>query len=467
MENLKAIELKMRNAGLRCAAVRSFRQNYLSLVSGETGLIPERTISPVDSLPRLDELQQELAPKKIAELISQTVVIKLNGGLGTSMGLNRPKSIISVKSGWNFLDFTVRQILHLRKKYHAPLRLLLLNSFNTSKDTLEHLQNYPSLATDLPVEFIQSKAPKLRADSLMPVEWPANPELEWCPPGHGDIYPTLLDTGLLDKFEQLGIKHLFISNADNLGANLDLNLLNYFVTARLPFLMEVAERTPSDKKGGHLARKTAGGWLLLRESAQCPENDEQAFQDIAKHRFFNTNNIWVSVAALRKQLDANGGTLPLPLIRNIKTADPKDKQSPKVYQLETAMGAAIQLFEGAGAIVVDRRRFAPVKTTADLLALRSDAYVINEDFTLALNASRNGIPPKIDLDEEHYKIMSKFEEAFAQAVPSLLAADKLSVKGPVSCDKNVRVAGSVAVQNSSPERKLWPAGNYQDRQVVL
>jgi UDP-N-acetylglucosamine pyrophosphorylase len=467
METLKAIELKMRNAGLRCAAVRSFRQNYLSLVSGETGLIPESGISPVESLPRLDDLQQELAPERIAELISRTAVIKLNGGLGTSMGLDKPKSVISVKNGLNFLDFTVKQILHLREKYNAPLRLLLLNSFNTSEDTLEHLKNYPALATDLPVEFIQSKAPKLRADTLSAIEWPENPELEWCPPGHGDIYPTLLDTGLLDKFEQLGIEHLFISNADNLGANLDLNLLNYFVDSGLPFLMEVAERTPSDKKGGHLARKTAGGWLLLRESAQCPEEDESAFQDISKHRFFNTNNIWVDVAALRKQLDANGGMLPLPLIRNIKTVDPKEKKSPKVYQLETAMGAAIQLFDGAGAIVVSRRRFAPVKTTADLLALRSDAYVINQDFTLALNASRNGIPPKIDLDEEHYKIMGKFEQAFGVNVPSLLAADKLSVKGPVLCDANVRVEGAVEVTNPDANRKSWPAGHYKDQSVVL
>jgi UDP-N-acetylglucosamine pyrophosphorylase len=468
METLKAIELKMRNAGLCCAAVRSFRQNYLSLVSGETGLISEQAISPVESLPRLDELQQGLAPGRIAELISQTAVIKLNGGLGTSMGLDKPKSAISVKNGWNFLDFTVRQILHLRKTYNAPLRLLLLNSYNTSKETLEYLRQYPDLASaDLPLEVLQSKEPKLRADTLLPVEWPANRELEWCPPGHADLYPTLLDTGLLDKFAELGIKYIFCSNADNLGANLNLDLLGYFADHQLPFLMEVAERTASDRKGGHLARKRDGGWLLLRESAQCPAGDEAAFQDIARHRFFNTNNIWINVDALRQQLAASGGSLSLPIIRNVKTVDPKDKTTPKVIQLETAMGAAIQLFDGAGAVVVPRRRFAPVKTTADLLALRSDAYVINDDFTLALNASRNGVPPKIELDEEHYKIMSQFEEAFGEQVPSLLATEKLSVKGPIMCGEKVSVSGVVSVVNASAERQVWPTGEYQDQTVEL
>jgi UDP-N-acetylglucosamine pyrophosphorylase len=467
MEVLRAIEFKMRNAGLGCAAVRSFRQNFLAFVSGETGLIPEHAIVPVEALPRLDQLPAGVGAERIAGLMAQTAVIKLNGGLGTSMGLDQPKSVISVKNGWNFLDFTARQILHLREKYRAPLRLLLLNSFNTSAASLTHLRQYPSLAADLPLEFLQSKAPKLWADTLLPAEWAANRELEWCPPGHGQISTTLLDSGLLDQFEQLGIKYLFISNADNLGANLDFVLLDYFAANRLPFLMEVAERTASDKKGGHLARRADGGWLLLRESAQCPEEDAAAFQDSARHRFFNTNNIWGDVAALRRQLDANHKLLPLPLIRNLKTVDPKDPASPRVVQLETAMGAAIQLFPGAGAIVVPRRRFAPVKTTADLLALRSDAYVINEDFTLALDAARRGVPPGIELDDGHYKIMSQFEQAFGEHVPSLLAAERLTVSGPVQCDRAVRVTGRVELINSGASRKLWPAGEYRDQRVTL
>jgi hypothetical protein len=118
-------------------------------------------------------------------------------------------------------------------------------------------------------------------------------------------------------------------------------------------------------------------------------------------------------------------------------------------------------------MVVPRRRFAPVKTTADLLALRSDAYVVNEDLTLALTVSRRGIPPKIDLDGEHYKIMSKFEEAFGKNVPSLSAAERLSVKGAIMCGENVTVSGAVEVVNAATVRKPWPAGNYHNQRVAL
>ncbi|MDD5262430.1 MAG: UTP--glucose-1-phosphate uridylyltransferase [Methylacidiphilales bacterium] len=468
MDALKLVELKMRQAGLGCTVIRAFRQNYLALVSGETGLIPEGSIQPVENLPRLEEFRREISNERASELVSQTVVFKLNGGLGTSMGLDKAKSLIEVKNGLNFLDFTARQILHLREKFHAPLRFLVLNSFNTSVDTLRHLQTYPDLGGgDLPLQLIQSKAPKLCADTLLPVEWPEQPELEWCPPGHGDLYPTLAACGLMEKFSRLGIRYLFISNSDNLGANLDLGLLDYFATSEIPFLMEVAERTASDKKGGHLARNAEDGRLLLRESAQCRDEDGAVFQDITRHRFFNTNNLWVRVDRLEQELKANGDVLPLPLIRNIKTVDPRNKKSPQVVQLETAMGAAIQLFEGAGAVVVPRRRFAPVKTTSDLLALRSDAYRINKDFTLELAPERNGVPPAIRLEDGHYKMMDSFELAFGDAVPSLKACQSLEIKGPVRCAGGVRVEGKVKILNSAPERKEWKAGVYRDAEVGL
>merc|ERR1719362_2111675 len=160
-------------------------------------------------------------------------------------------------------------------------------------------------------------------------------------------------------------------------------------------MMEVAVRTDADKKGGHLARSKEGGGLLLRESAQCPDEDEKAFQDTSKYTFFNTNNLWVDLVALKDLFEKNAGTVPLPVIKNSKTVDPRDKASTKVVQLETAMGAAIGCFPGSSALVVDRSRFAPVKTTNDLLALRSDAYVITVDSRVMLHEKRNGIPPNI------------------------------------------------------------------------
>ena len=467
MDALKSIELKMRKAGLDCTAIRAFRQNYLALVAGETGMIPEKNLKPVEGLPEFETIRRAVPDTRAAELIAQTAVIKLNGGLGTGMGLEKAKSLIPVKNGLNFLDFTVRQILHLRKRYGVPLRFLLLNSYSTSGDSLEYLQTYPGLAGDLPLEFVQSRVPKLCVDSYLPVECPGQPDLEWCPPGHGDIYPTLAATGLLEVLERKGVRYLFISNADNLGADLDMSLLDYFASSDMPFLMEVAERTASDKKGGHLACRKEDGRLLLRESAQCMDEDAASFQDIVRHRYFNTNNLWIRVDRLRQELDANAGILTLPLIRNVKTADPRDKTSPRVFQLETAMGAAIQLFDGAGAVKVPRSRFAPVKSTSDLLALRSDAYIINENFTLTLAPERNGVPPDVRLEDEYYKVMDQFDAAFQAVVPSLLKCKSLALRGPIVCGDGVRVEGDVAVSNPGTKRRTWPAGVYRDQQVTL
>src|SRR5262249_48358508 len=159
----------------------------------------------------------------------------------------------------------------------------------------------------------------------------------------------------------------------------------------------------------HLARRRSSGRLLLRESAQCPKEDEARFQDIERHRFFNTNNLWVRLDHLKAELDRGGGVFELPLITNVKTVDPRNPNSPKVIQLESAMGAAIECFDRTGAIVVPRTRFSPVKTTTDLLALRSDAYRVTEDFRLVLDESRRGQPPVVDLDAAHYKLLVDFE----------------------------------------------------------
>ena len=96
---------------------------------------------------------------------------------------------------------------------------------------------------------------------------------------------------------------------------------------RVPFLMEVADRTPADRKGGHLARRAGGGGLVLREVAQTPDEDLDAFQDIARHRYFNTNTLWIDLRALAAVLRERGGVLGLPMIVNRKTVDPGDGDS--------------------------------------------------------------------------------------------------------------------------------------------
>ena len=441
-EITQAIRSKMRDAGASGAVVDAFLASVAKVAAGERGQIPESAIAPVEELPSLESLPP--AGGEAAESLNQLVVIKLNGGLGTSMGLEKAKSLIKVKGEDTFLDFIAKQILRLRAKSGASkLAFYLMDSFSTQADTLAYLKKYPALAIDGGLDFLQSKVPKLDAKTLRPISWPAAPELEWCPPGHGDLFPSLLGSGLLDKLLARGTKYLFVSNSDNLGATVDLRLLNHFATSGNSFLMEVATRTAADRKGGHLARKREGGRLLLRESAQCPAADEAQFQDVARHRFFNTNNLWVRLDHLKAELEQRGGVLPLALITNTKTVDPRDAGSPKVIQIESAMGAAIECFARSGAVVVPRSRFAPVKTTSDLLALRSDAYHVTEDYLLVLAESRHGQPPVIDLDSKHYKLVADFEAAFPHGAPSLVKCESLKVTGKMIFPANLVLQGKV------------------------
>lgn len=454
---------KMRDAGLSEAAVAAFDRAWRQAAAGESGMMPEASLEPADGIPALADVTG-VAPD--ASLIDQLCVIKLNGGLGTGMGLDRAKSLIPVKNGLNFLDFIARQVLRIRSEHgtRGP-RFLLMDSFSTSADTLEFLARYPDLARGGALDFLQNRVPKLFAEDLEPAGWPADPALEWCPPGHGDLYPSLSGSGLLDELAGEGIEFLFVSNSDNLGATADPGLLAYFAASGLSFLMEVAERTPSDRKGGHLARRRSDGRLVLREVAQCPEEDSGAFQDIAKHRFFNTNNLWLRVSDLRVALAEHGGTLPLPLILNTKTVDPRDANSPKVLQLESAMGAAIECFARAGAVLVPRTRFAPVKTTADLLALRSDAYIVTPEERLELAQERNGSPPEVVLDAVRYKLVSGLDAAFPEDVPSLRACRRMEVRGPWVFEPGVVCEGEVAFVNETNTPAAVRRATYRDETV--
>jgi UDP-N-acetylglucosamine pyrophosphorylase len=419
-------------------------------------MLPESTISPVESLPQADDLPEPPADE-VASLLAQSAILKLNGGLGTSMGLEKAKSLLEVRPGVTFLDLIARQILYFRNATGANVRFLLMNSFSTSDDTRAFLARHPDLGDPDSIELLQNKTPKIDAATLKPVEWPANPEHEWCPPGHGDLYPVLAGSGALDRLLADGVRYLFVSNSDNLGATLDPKLLKWFAGSGAPFAMEVTARTPSDRKGGHLAERD--GRLLLRESAQCPDADTDAFQDIERHRFFNTNNLWLRLDRLKKILDESGGFLPLPVIQNKKTVDPRDKKSTPVFQLESAMGAAIERFDDSAAIAVPRTRFAPVKTTADLLTLRSDAYVIGEDGTVCLVAGCQGVPPRVELDD-HYKLVDQLDAALANGAPSLKNCRSLKVSGLVGFSSGVVFEHDVIVENDAPDRRTIEPGIY-------
>ena len=435
---------KMRADGVADLAIRNFEHYYRLLEQGDQGVLPESEIEPVDGVPDADDLED--GGDVARDALDRTLVLKLNGGLGTSMGMTRAKSLLEAKDGLSFLDVIARQVLQMRERSGARLPLVLMNSFYTRDDSLAALERYPDLKADLPLDFVQGKVPKLRADDLEPVEWPDDPDLEWAPPGHGDLYTSLVTSGMLDQLLEKGYKYAFVSNADNLGATLDERILGWFAREQLPFAMEVAERTDADRKGGHLARRRGGG-LVLREIAQTPDDDVDSFQDVGRHRFFNTNTLWVNLRALASLMEERDGVLGLPMIVNRKTVDPGDSSSPKVIQLESAMGAAIDVFEGGAALRVPRERFAPVKTTNDLLVVRSDAYVLTEDAHVMASPERR-LPglPLVDLDGDHFKLLRDFDARFPEGPPSLVECERLTVKGDVRFGERVVVRGAVTVE---------------------
>jgi len=442
---------KMEKAGVDPVAIDVFAHYYRLVESGETGMVPESEIEPLDVAALADVA---VAHDVAHAAITKTVVIKLNGGLGTSMGMDRAKSLLEVRGGLSFLDISTRQVLALREEYEAPLPLILMNSFRTSADTMDALAGYDTLAVDgLPLEFLQNKEPKLRADDLSPVSWDKDPELEWCPPGHGDIYTALRGTGLLERLIAAGYTQVFVSNSDNLGAVPDARVAGWFAQSGAPFAIEAVRRTPSDRKGGHFATRRSDGRIVLREIAQTLDEDREALADLGRHKYASTNNLWVNLGALRDELDRRGGILGLSMIKNIKHVDPADPSSPEVIQIETAMGAAIEVFDGATSIEVGRDRFVPVKTTNDLLVLRSDCYNLGDDYVLDLAAP---VVPFVDLDSTYYRFVGGFDARFPSGVPSLRRATSLVVHGDWTFGPDVVVRGDGVLEDAGTPGRVEP-----------
>jgi UTP--glucose-1-phosphate uridylyltransferase len=454
---LPAFVSKMENAGIHPVVVYTFAYYYAQILAGETGLISNRDIVPVSA----DDAQTASHVGEYAEAgkqaLKHAVMIKLNGGLGTSMGLTGAKSLLEVKNSTTFLEIMLQQAAR------HDVKLALMNSFSTHQDTLSALDRMKPSSP--PLLFMQNKFPKVMQQDFSPATWPQDPTLEWNPPGHGDIYAAIYTSGMLKRLINQGITYAFISNSDNLGATMDTALLGYFSQNQLPFMMEVARRTPADVKGGHIARHKEGR-LILREAAQCPQDELDAFQDIKLYGFFNTNNIWINLQALARLIDKHG-TVKLPLIRNPKTLDPRDASSPKVYQAETAMGAAISLFEGATVIQVPSSRFFPVKKCNDLLAIRSDRFVFAKEKMLTTNPAVGSKGIEIDLDPRYYGKIDGFNQRFSQHIPSLVKCDALKIRGDVRFEKNVSIKGRVAIKNNSSKQVVVREGTVIDEDLTF
>jgi UTP--glucose-1-phosphate uridylyltransferase len=319
-----------------------------------------------------------------------------------------------------------------------------MNSYNTHDDTINYLSKYPDLTKDdIPLDFLQNKFPRIVQKDLSPLI-PKDDTQKWNPPGHGDIYTAMEGCGLLDSLIAKGIVYAFISNSDNLGATVDASIPTYMDKNDVPFLIEVCLRSEVDKKGGHLSESKDGN-LLLREIAQCPEEELSEFQNIELYKYFNTNNIWINLLKLKEELVKHEGVMLLPLIIN-----PKVVENTPVYQLETAMGSAISTFIGSKALVVPRTRFAPVKKTTDLLAIWSDAYDLNDQYQISLKRTRKE-PPNVSLDERYYGKIDSMLERF-KGIPSLQNCDSLNVSGDITFGEGVICRGNVGIMSDQPKQ---------------
>ncbi|MBW3078716.1 UTP--glucose-1-phosphate uridylyltransferase [Bifidobacterium simiiventris] len=458
----------MHAKGMSDVAISQFKRLYDVWRNEEaSSWIRESDVEPLTGVPSFHDVYETIDHDKAVDAFSKTAFLKLNGGLGTSMGLECAKSLLPVRrhkaKQVRFIDIILGQVLTTRARLGVQLPLTLMNSFRTSADTMKVIhRNRKFHQDDIPVEIVQHQEPKIVAATGEPVSFPENPELEWCPPGHGDLFSTIWESGLLDKLEEHGFKYLFISNSDNLGARPSRTLAQHFENTGAPFMVEVATRTYADRKGGHIVRDKATGRLVLREMSQVHPDDKAAAQDIRKHPYFNTNSLWIRVDALKAKLAEYNGVLPLPVIRNHKTVDPTDPDSTPVIQLETAMGAAVSLFDGAICVQVDRMRFLPVKTTDDLFIMRSDRFHLTDSYEME---DGNYIFPNVTLDPRYYKTIADFDERFPYGVPSLAAANSVTIAGDWTFGRDVILFSDAKLADQG-EPSYVPNGEYVGPQGI-
>ncbi|KAI4812896.1 hypothetical protein KUCAC02_024258 [Chaenocephalus aceratus] len=435
---------------------------------------------PEDSIQPYERILGRGLPNSVADCLNKLVVVKLNGGLGTSMGCKGPKSLISVRNENTFLDLTVQQIEnpnhadcvdretaaamgHLNKTYNTNVPLVLMNSFNTDEDTKKILQKYTHHRVKIHT-FNQSRYPRINKESLLPVSTSLRMTGQsaegWYPPGHGDIYASFYNSGLMDQLIAQGKEYIFVSNIDNLGATVDLHILHHLVSQpngkRCEFIMEVTDKTRADVKGGTLIQYE--GKLRLLEIAQVPKAHVDEFKSVSKFKIFNTNNLWISLPAIKRLQEQKA--MDLEIIVNPKTLD----GGQNVVQLETAVGAAIKCFDNALGINVPRSRFLPVKTTSDLLLVMSNLY--------SLDAGSLTMSPRREFPTTpHVKLGSSFTNVQEyvnrfESIPDMLELDHLTVSGDVTLGKNVSLKGTVIIIANHGDRIDIPAGSMLENKIV-
>lgn len=345
---------------------------------------------------------------------------------------------------------------YLNKTHGVDVPFILMNSFNTDEETKRIVKKYESHGLNIRT-FNQSRYPRIKKETLLPVpRKPDSPIDQWYPPGHGDLYESLYNSNVLQELLDAGKEYLFVSNVDNLGATVDLNILHHMMENDVEFVMEVTDKTRADVKGGTLI--DYNGHIRLLEIAQVPSEHVEDFKSIKKFTIFNTNNIWINLKAIKRVMEEDA--MDLEIIVNNKTMD----NGEKVIQLETAVGAGIKHFKNAVGINVPRSRFLPVKSTSDLFLVTSDLYSV-EHGQLVMNPKRMfNTVPLVKLGDE-FKKVSNFLQRFKK-VPHILELDHLTVTGDVIFGANVELRGTVIIVANYGEHIDIPSGSMLENKIV-
>lgn len=433
------------------SAILSFVSMFLRHLTEQSGMVDWKSIRSLskNNLLFQNELTSDDTSVGSAH-VNQVAILKVNGGLGTTMGCAYAKSLINVNQNFSFLDIIGQQVNTLRHTYDVPIPLILMNSFYTDSDTTQALKDKIEY-----VSFVQNEFPRINAESFYPFSSSEDEKLEWAPPGHGDIYESLFSSGIADELISQNIFYLFISNSDNLAATFNPAFLGKMIREKISFLMEVTPKTQSDIKGGILAE--SGNRVVLVERAQVDDAYVKEFEDTSVFPYFNTNNIWVDLREIKRKKENN--TLKLPVIANRKVVEDMS-----VIQLESAMGAAIECFEQSKIICVDRSRFFPIKNCSDLLLLKSDVVQITDGNVHTIKNGR-GVLPSIFLGKEFSSITS-FDERFL-AIPSLVAANSVHLEGNISISENVIFIGNVKIVSHSRDPFILRNQTYSDVLITI
>ena len=309
---------------------------------------------------------QQIDNEKTTDLENKVCIVKLNGGLGTTMGCTGPKSLMEIKGNYTFMDIIIQQ-----NKLFPKIPLVLMNSFYTHAQTNQYLSEKQIGNLNI-VSFNQNCYPRIIKETKSPLDHMSTDKDHLYPPGHGDLIQSLGDTGTLDKLMESGIQYAFIANSDNLGATMNFNILNDLMKHDIDFALELTPKTLNDVKGGTLIKYD--GKYVMFEVAQCPPDKLSEFTSIEKFKYFNTNNVWIKLSAIKELIDTDYLNHIDVIINHKKLKDGRE-----CVQLEYAIGSLVKFFNKVKCYSVSRDRFIPVKNNNDLALVRSDAYILNKE----------------------------------------------------------------------------------------